>query len=157
MRRDLITSFLAVVAGAILIAAAYSKPNFTGEWKINLSKSDFGQLPPPVNYERRIRHAEPAIEMTSHQTGAQGEQTLVLKLRTDGRETVNHTRNGDTTSIGKWVGNSLQFQTKHAVTGGDLVSTDTWSLSGDGRTLTVNSVVATPKASLRIVAVFDRQ
>ena len=59
---------LVIVAFAGNVAAA-DKPNFSGQWKMNASKSDYGQIPPPESFTRKIEHVEPSIEIVEEQTG----------------------------------------------------------------------------------------
>ena len=47
---------LALVAGG----QSATKANFSGEWKMNVMKSDFGALPPPEFITRTILHVEAA-------------------------------------------------------------------------------------------------
>jgi hypothetical protein len=53
-------ALIALLATMVLTgtAPAADKPNFSGEWKMNAAKSDFGQLPPPDSFVRRIEHAD---------------------------------------------------------------------------------------------------
>jgi hypothetical protein len=51
-----ILTTLAVLALAALPALA--KPNFSGDWKLNASKSTFGQMPAPDSMTYKITHTE---------------------------------------------------------------------------------------------------
>src|SRR5579884_4207637 len=68
---------------------AGDKPNFTGTWKLNVTKSDFGPLPAPQSQVNTILHSDPNITMNVVQVGDQGKQDFQLKLTTDGKESVN--------------------------------------------------------------------
>src|SRR5689334_10306122 len=94
------------VLSASLAAAAADKTNFSGQWKMNAAKSDFGIIPAPSVFDRKIDHKDPAINITTHQVGQQGEQTLQTALRTDGKETINKYPAGESKSTAKWVGNN---------------------------------------------------
>ena len=52
-----------------LIGAATDKPNFSGEWKMNAAKSNFGQLPPPGSFVRKIQHKDPSLSIIEEQIG----------------------------------------------------------------------------------------
>ena len=52
---------------AVATVDAQSKPNFTGDWKMNLVKSDFGAAPAPDTMTRKIVHAEPALTIDEEQ------------------------------------------------------------------------------------------
>src|SRR5277367_4263573 len=47
-------------------------PNFSGDWKMNIAKSDFGPVPAPEVLTRAIKHTDPALEIATHQKGARG-------------------------------------------------------------------------------------
>ena len=61
-----------VLAAAIALAAsaavAQQKPNFSGNWKINQAKSNFGDVPAPDTFTRKIVHAEPSMPSTRNRT-----------------------------------------------------------------------------------------
>ena len=63
-----------------------TKPNFSGEWKINVAKSNFGPLPPPTVMNRTITHTEPALTIVEEQQSAMGDQKTTRKYVTDGSE-----------------------------------------------------------------------
>jgi hypothetical protein len=45
-------SFPVLLVIAVTLLAAQTKPNFSGIWKLNLEKSDFGHLPAPASRPR---------------------------------------------------------------------------------------------------------
>ena len=51
-RRLYLTFTLILLVG--LACAAQAKPNFTGDWKLNADKSDFGPLPPPEKMNVKV-------------------------------------------------------------------------------------------------------
>jgi hypothetical protein len=63
MKRALIAVLLTTVLTAT--APAADKPNFSGEWKMDAAKSDFGQLPAPTSFVRKIAHAADLIATTA--------------------------------------------------------------------------------------------
>ena len=148
---------LLILATASLFAAAPTKPDFTGAWKMNPAKSSFGAMPAPAKYERHIDHKEPLIQMTTLQATAQGEQRLDSVLRTDGVETTNHFQSGDARSTGKWAGSALEFETKRDTPAGPVSTHDTWSLSEDGRTLTTTTHLTTPQGAFDFKVIFEKQ
>src|SRR5271157_4927580 len=62
---------LAILALAALPALA--KPNFSGDWKLNLSKSSFGQMPAPSGMTNKITHEDPKLTSHVKQSGEMGE------------------------------------------------------------------------------------
>jgi hypothetical protein len=70
------------------VVAAADKPNFSGDWKMNAAKSDFGPLPPPTSLTRKITHAEPSLSIVEEQQSAMGDQNTTRSYTTDGKETT---------------------------------------------------------------------
>ncbi len=97
-------TFLAFLAAALLTAGAFAAdtPNFTGEWKLNAAKSDFGQRPAPDKLERKITHEGDKITTVTTQANQMGESTSESKYAIDGAEHVNKARFGDVKSVLKW-------------------------------------------------------
>jgi hypothetical protein len=149
--------FTSVLLMAALLASDAPKPNFTGDWKMDPARSDFGQLPRPSEYERKIQHIEPLIQMTVRQVTAMGDQTIDSVLRTDGQEITNKYHTGEAKTVGKWVGRDLEFATRRPVEGGEAVSRERWSLSTDGKTLISVTNMATPRGSFQVKMVLRKQ
>jgi hypothetical protein len=149
--------FTVVAAFAMTFLAAQSQAatNFSGEWKLNLSKSDYGPIQQfaPEFMVRTIKHDDPALQISTHQKGAQGEVTTDLKYTTDGKPAENKGSKG----AAKWDGDKLVVDSVRDVQGAELKSHDVWALSADGKTLTVNSHLTAPQGEFDIVFVFDKQ
>ena len=86
MCRKAIASAFAVLALAASLAAQ-SKPNFSGTWKLNVAKSDFGVLPPSNGRTDIIDHQDPNLKDTVSDDAAQGQQNYTLAMTTDGVST----------------------------------------------------------------------
>lgn len=61
-----------------------AKPDFSGDWKMNSAKSDFGAVPGPSLMTRKITHAEPALTIVEEQRSDLGNQLATRKYVTDG-------------------------------------------------------------------------
>jgi hypothetical protein len=146
---------VALFAMTLLAAQANAAPNFTGQWKLNLSKSDYGpiQAYAPEFMMRSINHADPVLQISTHSKGAQGETTTDLKYTTDGQPAENKGSKG----AAKWEGDKLVVDSVREMQGAELKSHDVWALSPDGKTLTVNSHLTAPQGEFDIVFVFDKQ
>jgi hypothetical protein len=149
-------SILILLAVLTLTAADTPKPNFSGEWKINADKSDFGHLPTPLAYRRNIDHKDPVIRMVAQQSTQMGEQTVVSTIRTDGVQTTNPSRTGDSRTTGRWQGRDLELITTKQVEGGEAVTHEIWSLSADGKTLTSTTHLKTPRGEFDVKMVLER-
>lgn len=80
-------ALLVLTAGLV---QAQGKPDFSGTWKIDPAKSDFGPAPPPDTMVQKIVHTEPNIKVNLVQTGGTGDMSLDLVYTTDGKESLNH-------------------------------------------------------------------
>jgi hypothetical protein len=149
--------FIVVAAFAMTFLAAQSQAaaNFSGDWKLNLAKSDYGPVPAPEFMTRTIKHDDPVLQMSTHQKGAQGETTTALKYTTDGKPVENTTP--PSKGSAKWDGDKLVIDSVRDFQGGDLKFHEVWSLSPDGKVLTINNHATVPQGEFDIVLVFDKQ
>src|SRR5215472_7943397 len=112
-------------------ASAVAAPNFTGEWKLNVAKSNYGGFPAPESMTRRINHQGVALSLSTAQKGAQGEVTSELLYTTDGNVCVNQA---------------------------ELKERDVWTLSADGKTLTIAAHITLPQqGAFDVQQVFEKQ
>ncbi len=154
MRRTFffVSTFLAA------LACAQAAPDFSGEWKMNVAQSDFGQIPAPEILTRTVKHHEPTLEYKSYQKGVQGEVTTEIKYTTDGKPCVNKVQGGDAKGTAKWQGNNLVIESAREFQGMEITNRDVWTLSTDGKTLTIASHVTIPgQGEFNVNLVFDKQ
>jgi hypothetical protein len=130
-----IHEFVASFFVLALVAFAQSKPDFSGTWKLDTARSNFGALPAPQSSTLKIEHKEPTFKMVSITVGDSGERTYELSFTTDGKECTNFVGNIELKSVAKWDGNVLTME--HKAAGGEVTVKDQWALSEDGKTLTV--------------------
>jgi hypothetical protein len=114
-----------------------TKPNFSGDWKMNPGKSDFGPVPAPSAMTMKISHQEPVLKVTRSQEGGFGSFTSEASYTTDGQECRNKIRESEAISIVKWENAVLITETKMDYQGGPLTIKARWSLSEDGKTLSL--------------------
>ncbi len=155
IRRSLIAiSALALFAGML---PAQDKPNFTGSWKMNAEKSDFGPMPAPDKMTRTIDHKDPDMQIKTTQAGQQGEVTSELKYKTDGTESVNKLRGQDVKGVAKWEGDKLVVKSKREVQGMEISLTETWTMTDAGKVLTVVNAIETPQGNFEAKIVLEKQ
>jgi hypothetical protein len=130
-----LTALLATAALAAIPAAA--APNLSGTWKLNVSKSDFGQMPAPDSMTRAITHEDPKLKILTKQSGQNGEFEYELNYTTDGKECTNEMFNNPMKSTVKWDGDTLVFDTKGKFGDNDIAIQEKWTLSQDGKTLVI--------------------
>ena len=128
---------------ALLVAglgtALAAAPDFSGEWKLNVDKSDFGMAPPISSRTDKIVHKDPSLKITRTQTLAAGSGTSEYTCTTDGKD-CDISISGAAIKVSgafKWVDSALTFDGKGVYNGGDLTIHETWNLSPDHATITI--------------------
>lgn len=129
-----------------------AEPNFSGNWMLNISRSQFGQFPAPEVMTRSVQMEPTQIAMTTFQKGAQGEVSTTLKYSLDGRPSVN----GPSTGMAKWNGEALVIESSREAQGAKLTQRDTWTLSPDGKTLTIESHIKLPNGEFEVKQIFEK-
>ena len=130
--------YVAAALALILLALpALAKTNFSGDWKLNVSKSEFGPMPPPSSMTGKITHQDPKLKLAVKQTGERGDVDYEMNYSTDGKETTNEFRGNPMKSTARWDGEALVIDTKGSFDGNDFTIQDRMSLSADGKTLTL--------------------
>jgi len=138
-------------------APAWAAPDFSGNWKINIGKSNFGQFPAPDKMERKITHEDPTLKMTTTQSGQQGETTTDITYKTDGSESVNTVRGAQAKAVAKWDGDALTVVSKREVQGMEITQNERWTLGEAGKVLTIANKITTPQGDFEITVVMEKQ
>jgi hypothetical protein len=148
---------LAVASLSATLALGAGKPDFSGSWKMNAEKSDFGPMPAPDKLEQTITHADPNLTVNSTTAGPQGETKSELKYTVDGKDSVNTIRGAEFKSVAAWDGDTIVIKSKREVQGMEISLIETWSLSTDGKVLTVLRKASTPQGDFELKTVMDKQ
>ena len=148
---------LALTAAIVLpfTARAQTKPDFSGTWTLDASKSDApmgrggrGGPPGPIT----ITQAADTL------TQKRGEQTLTYKL--DGSESSNEVqgRGGVQTVKSKahWEGSKLVIESTREIQGFELTTKEERTLSADGKEMTVQTTASTPQGDINNKQVFTK-
>jgi hypothetical protein len=150
-----------VAAAAVVLFSGLpltaADPNLSGDWKLNLAKSDYGKFPAPTSVTRKIDHNSSKLIITTTQNGFQGEVTTKLTYTTDGKESVNEVAGGQSKGTAQWVGGMLIIESSREFQGVALKQKEIWRLSSDGKTLTIDSHVSIPNGEFDVKQVFDKQ
>jgi hypothetical protein len=78
-----------------------------------------------------------------------GENTVTTVFKLDGTESVNKTQRGESKSTAKFDGAKLVIKTVSEGANGPMETTSTWSLSADGKELTM--VRTTQRGDMKMV------
>ena len=121
---------------------------------MSAAKSNFGELPPPTSFVRKIVQAGPSISIVEEQSAGGANSTTTRKLTTDGKATPLDLNGMAAACSAAWAGTDLVATT--AMESAGLRFTDTMSLSADRKTLTSKVHIATPQGEVDVTVVFDR-
>jgi hypothetical protein len=135
-RKLLLITFLLTFTG--FTAVAQQKTDFSGTWKLNIAKSDFGPLPAPVSRTDVVTHKDTALSDKVTQESAEGKQEYTAKYTIDGKEAVNMIGTREVKTSVKWAGNALSMSSRFLFNDTDVVGENNWTLSADGKTLTMS-------------------
>ncbi len=146
---------------AALIAAsafAQGKTDFSGTWKLNVAKSDFGPIPTPDSRTDVIEQTADGLKETVAQKGEQGDMAYTMNLKFDGSEVVNKgPGDRDFHNTAQWDGPALVVGSKFEWDGNPIESKSHWTLSDDRNTLTQNVHASSSQGEIDLKYVFERQ
>jgi hypothetical protein len=154
------------VIGAVLLTvtaavAQTATPNFSGTWKLDLAKSDFGPIPPPESIVMVIDHKDPALKISVTQKSQMGDASNDSTYTTDGKDNVNKMASPagdmDVTSQTKWKGQSLTTSRTIQAQGMTIGVDESWDLSADGKVLTINRQLKTPQGDFSTKLALNKQ
>jgi len=148
---------IVVLLSALAYAAA--QPNFSGIWKIDPEKSDWGPQPAPLQVEYVIRHVGSTIAFNYKQDGRMTRVDIVP----DNEERVTDTTEEIATwTRAHWSGDALVLEARQrkrfgteSVTGASWTSK--WTLSDDGKELIIDRTLRAAGAEASQHLVFTRQ
>jgi hypothetical protein len=146
-RRDWIALCLFPTA----LCAQDSKPNLSGHWEMNASRSTGRN---PKTCQETIEHKDPSLTISTVSEDARGQTTSFLKLSTDGQDRVNEVNGSEFHSKSQWEKGKLV-----TVVTGDrgMTLTEVRSLSSDGKTQTVESFMGTSRANPMATRVMEKR
>ncbi len=145
------------------------KANYSGTWTLNASKSNFGEQPgrggPRMGAATLTVTQEGndmTIERLSQRRDGQEFKTTE-KLTLDGKVSENQAFNGTRKSTASYssdgktltISSTLRFEREGQVV--ERNSTDTWTLSDGGKTLTIVTTASTPRGERKITTVYDKK
>ena len=151
------TKFLIAVICLSTVAFAAKHNDFSGSWQFNVDKSKNVGMMAQMKMTYAIAQSASALDVTAHTTfqGRDEDRKTHYDL-TGGTATNESPMGGPAQTVSKWTGENLvtTWTSDSAVAGGaKIVRTETWSLSPDGKSLTIESVRGTNPA---LLMVFDR-
>jgi hypothetical protein len=154
--------FAIVLTGICLLtmtalnAGAWADKSAVGTWKLDLTKSSYGNMPAP-KFEQMVVAADTpeSLKWSLKGVGADGKSYISSydgptdskfhrMMSSEGSDTVAYTRTGSALS---WIVKDKE---------GSIIETGSGQLSPDGNTLTLSGAMQGPKGKSVFVSVFDR-
>lgn len=135
-----------VVLFCMPLCQAQDEPNLSGIWKLNLAKSDYGDMQGPNTRTDTIEQNGANIRESVSAEGRNKVQQYTLAFTTDGKEVVY--AKGSELQMGivalqaisaLWQGSSLEVLEKLRFQDSDLMAKNIYELSKDGLTLTIRT------------------
>jgi hypothetical protein len=128
--------FVVMMALAVAGASFAANPDFSGKWAPKVDPNAApgggrGGMMGPMTV------SQTATELKTER--AMGENTMTTVYKLDGTESVNKTPRGESKSTAKFDGAKLVIKTTSEGQNGPMEATATWSLSADGKELTVTT------------------
>ena len=167
MKAALLKSLSFLIAPAFLFAftSTLYKSNFSGEWKLNESKSELGEFSRFAVRAIKADQKEESITITSTSPSFNGEEmTYSETLSYDGKETETSVYgNSKRKSTGKWSADGKSLTINYTLfldfngQTTEIKGTELWTLSEDGKNLTAQINSTSPQGDFSWKAVYDKQ
>jgi hypothetical protein len=148
---------LAILGAAFLAGPAYSqaKPDFTGTWKLNTKKSNFGTEPGPDTLVAKVEHKNNVFKYVVDGTANGQDFHQELDTPIDGKDHPGP-EGFPGTVVMKWDGSVLVWDMK--MDDGTVVQEGRMQLSADGKVITRNLQGKGPDGGEnKSVEVYDKQ
>ena len=143
------------VTGALAVAA--ERADFSGSWEINQGNSKNLGMMAQMKIVLAVKQSDTALDVTTTSTYQGKDQDSHAHYDLTGSPTTNESpMGGPAETVAKWTGDKLvnTWTSQSAVAGQKVVRTETWSLSSDGKVLTVESVRG---SNTPVVFVYDKK
>lgn len=147
---------ISVFAFCAALVLAADRPNLSGEWKLDVSKSDFGAMPAPEKMTRKIEHAESNFHIVTTQSSPRGERTTDVKYTLDGKPNKVQVMGRDATVKAKWDGAVLVVETELDFDGNKILQKERIKVSDDGKSMSSESTLNSPMGENTSKLVFTK-
>lgn len=146
--------------GLVLMSACMAfaqTPNFSGVWQADLQKSKLGGGPPPKSYTIIIDQDGTKLTETTGVVGERGEHRSSFTYDVSGAVSRNRRDGMPMETKPALSGNTLTLESKVAALPHPGAMTETWTLSPDGKTLTIASTAKIGDREQAQTVVLDKQ
>lgn len=138
---------LAIAALAPDARAVAARPNFAGTWTLDVKRSAFGKIigtTPPSARTDVIAHADPALRDSVILTRSGDTSRTTFDYVIDGQERTMKVGGQTAEYTGAWSGDTLRLDSRVRMLVFEISVRERWTLSRDGRALTVARHVESP-------------
>lgn len=165
MRRMVWLAMVLVLAGVgFAQGKAAAKPNLSGEWRLNIAASDFGDVPPPTRQTEVVTQAGDEFAIAITMERAEMKQSYTLRFQAGGAEMPLAKGSFPEEAPfrilgvkGEWQGGVLVVTQRVSFEGAEGTVTVNYSLSADGKVLRKTSHVAMDAGTFDTKTVYDKQ
>ena len=155
----------ALVSLSLLSGSLSAQPDFSGSWALNESKSTLGDGPRMSVTSMTVNQEENLMSVDLVQPSWDGgEMKRSEKYTLDGKESVNEGMMGSSVkTITSWSEDKKELRFAKTIAfdmNGETMEmklNDAWTLSGDGKTLTVKSTMISDMGETNLVLVYDKK
>ena len=146
--RTALTRIIVALSTLAIVAAASTKPDFSGEWELDPERSE--GLPPGTKQHMTVKQSGDRLEVEVKVSGPQGDRTVSDIYMVNGTETdftpaiIGGGKPKDGKRTSTWAADAKGFDaTEQATVEGDggtdtFKAKRTWRLSEDGKLLTID-------------------
>ncbi len=165
----LLAAFLLGPAAAARDDKQKARPDLSGTWELDRSKSDFGLFRDrPLSRADStlvIAHRDPELKITRTLRLNGQEETKEFTYYTDGRGETNPATNGagEVKTKTKWEGDKVVARSKmtwpgrDGAAGAEMDVTQKWQVSSDGKTLTNTTVISSAQTGVQEIRLVYRR
>ena len=151
MRRFIaIICFISLTASAAL---AQSTTDFSGEWKLNPSRSEIGRLPSPPDTLLKVEQSASSISVWASDGPTGAPKLLLYPL--DGRTEKSISGDASRSTQTKWEGTALLANTIVTIAGKNYTLMERWKLASSGSTLTIRRTVVDARGEAESTLVYE--
>jgi hypothetical protein len=157
-KKSLLVLLLMLFSLLPLAAEIPEKPDFSGVWKADLEASDFSSYPTPVAFTRTVSqsplHLTIDVESIDQQNRTRGGE---LRFSLDGEESESMLTDATVKGFALRVGTRMFVRTDRVSDGVRMLIHEIWSLSEDGKTLTIEASITTSMGDEDVYVVMRKQ
>ena len=152
-------NFFLIVSIVIMVGIGLrpvnAAPNFSGTWRLDVDKSDFGVKTAP---KAQMNAVVLNIKQTASKLSIERSTGEVATYNLDGSESVNTLPGGgQSKTTVNWSGDTLAGTTISQLNGVDVKMTDVRMLSSDGKEMVVKLTMQMPSGERKQALVYTRQ